>query len=99
MRLAVDLPLRRSFFFFQAEDGIRDLLVTGVHSFALPIYEIAAVLDRHDIDIVFVTIPDAPRERLDELVAACDSAAVRCRFVRREIDLDPQVVLGPTLAE
>jgi len=28
------------FFFFQAEDGIRDLIVTGVQTCALPIYEI-----------------------------------------------------------
>src|SRR5206468_6405247 len=32
-------PIRRSefFFFFQAEDGIRDLIVTGVQTCALPI--------------------------------------------------------------
>src|SRR2546430_12960558 len=29
----------RSCFFFQAEDGIRDLTVTGVQTCALPIYE------------------------------------------------------------
>src|SRR2546430_8928570 len=29
-----------SFFFFQAEDGIRDLTVTGVQTCALPIYMI-----------------------------------------------------------
>src|SRR2546430_4897962 len=29
---------RSSFFFFQAEDGIRDLTVTGVQTCALPIY-------------------------------------------------------------
>src|SRR2546430_8438732 len=29
----------RYFFFFQAEDGIRDLTVTGVQTCALPIYE------------------------------------------------------------
>src|SRR2546428_8643537 len=29
--------LLRSFFFFQAEDGIRDLIVTGVQTCALPI--------------------------------------------------------------
>src|SRR5690606_39353935 len=29
------------FFFFQAEDGIRDFHVTGVQTCALPIYEIA----------------------------------------------------------
>src|SRR2546421_4140626 len=31
------------FFFFQAEDGIRDLIVTGVQTCALPIYSLAAV--------------------------------------------------------
>src|SRR2546430_4126619 len=30
---------RRVFFFFQAEDGIRDLTVTGVQTCALPIYD------------------------------------------------------------
>src|SRR5688572_31703191 len=31
-----------TFFFFQAEDGIRDLTVTGVQTCALPIFTIAA---------------------------------------------------------
>ncbi len=62
-------------------------------------HELGALLDRRDIDIVFVTIPNADRERLDEITAACAEAAVPCRFVRREIDLDPQVVLGTNLAE
>src|SRR2546430_13743714 len=30
--------MHSSFFFFQAEDGIRDLTVTGVQTCALPIY-------------------------------------------------------------
>src|SRR5688572_32475949 len=30
------------FFFFQAEDGIRDLTVTGVQTCALPIYKLPA---------------------------------------------------------
>src|SRR5688572_31895953 len=34
----------RSFFFFQAEDGIRDLTVTGVQTCALPIFGAALVL-------------------------------------------------------
>src|SRR5688572_31278928 len=36
------------FFFFQAEDGIRDLTVTGVQTCALPIFRLVAVdlLDR-----------------------------------------------------
>src|SRR2546421_1111853 len=33
-----------SFFFFQAEDGIRDLIVTGVQTCALPISPAAGVL-------------------------------------------------------
>ncbi|HEX3806725.1 MAG TPA: NAD-binding protein, partial [Gaiellaceae bacterium] len=57
-------------------------------------HELAALLARHQADIVLVTIPDAPRERLDEIVAACTAAGVDCRFVRREIDLDPRVILG-----
>src|SRR2546430_6018922 len=32
-------------FFFQAEDGIRDLTVTGVQTCALPIYALASLLD------------------------------------------------------
>src|SRR5258707_10325898 len=33
------------FFFFQAEDGIRDIGVTGVQTCALPIYEAFVALD------------------------------------------------------
>jgi hypothetical protein len=47
---------------------------------------------------VLVTIPDAPRDRLDEIVEVCADAGVDCRFVRRDIDLHPQAVLG-ALAE
>src|SRR2546427_8201444 len=35
------------FFFFQAEDGIRDLTVTGVQTCALPICELAVLLAAH----------------------------------------------------
>src|SRR2546430_13326658 len=34
---------RLSFFFFQAEDGIRDLTVTGVQTCALPIYLVSMI--------------------------------------------------------
>src|SRR2546427_476529 len=37
------------FFFFQAEDGIRDLTVTGVQTCALPIYEHRGVLVEADV--------------------------------------------------
>ena len=45
-------------------------------------------------DAVLVTIPDAPRERLDAVVEACRRAGVACQFVRRQIELDPAVALG-----
>src|SRR5947208_5064955 len=41
-RYRVFLPLREFFFFFQAEDGIRDDLVTGVQTCALPISELGS---------------------------------------------------------
>jgi UDP-GlcNAc:undecaprenyl-phosphate GlcNAc-1-phosphate transferase len=44
-------------------------------------------------DTVLVTIPDAPRDVLDAVLRACGEAGVTCRFVRREVDLDPQAVL------
>src|SRR2546430_8905875 len=44
------------FFFFQAEDGIRDLTVTGVQTCALPICE---GVDPADIEDVVVTVPEA----------------------------------------
>jgi UDP-GlcNAc:undecaprenyl-phosphate GlcNAc-1-phosphate transferase len=50
-------------------------------------------LERHSPDIVFVTIPEAPRDVLDAIVAACAARETDCRFVRREVDLDPHVVL------
>jgi UDP-GlcNAc:undecaprenyl-phosphate/decaprenyl-phosphate GlcNAc-1-phosphate transferase len=56
--------------------------------------ELARVIERTEPDIVLITIPDAPREILDALVETCTEAGVTCRFVRREIDLDPRVVFG-----
>ena len=58
-----------------------------------------ASLERTTPDIVLVTIPDAPRERLDTSSRPATSAGVACRFVRREIDLDPRVVLGAPPSE
>ncbi len=58
--------------------------------------ELERVLERAGPDVVLVTIPDAPLERLNAIVDACAAAEVPCRFVRREVDLDPRVVLGST---
>jgi UDP-GlcNAc:undecaprenyl-phosphate/decaprenyl-phosphate GlcNAc-1-phosphate transferase len=62
-------------------------------------HELPRLLQRLEPDIVLVTIPDAPRDRLDAVVAACTDAGVTCRLVRREIDLDPRVVLGTVAGE
>jgi FlaA1/EpsC-like NDP-sugar epimerase len=56
--------------------------------------EIEPILVRMRPDTVLVTIPDAPRQKLGLVVDACALADVPCRFVRRETDLDPRVVLG-----
>jgi FlaA1/EpsC-like NDP-sugar epimerase len=56
--------------------------------------DIEWILATSQPDAVFVTIPAAPRERLDEVVRACARAQIPCRFVRRETDLDPKVILG-----
>jgi FlaA1/EpsC-like NDP-sugar epimerase len=58
------------------------------------LHEIDRVLEQTRPDVVLVTIPQAPRERLDAVIASCERADVACRFVRREVDLDPVVVLG-----
>ena len=56
--------------------------------------EMERVLEQARPTTVLVTIPDAPRERLDFVVAGCANAGVPCRFVRRETNLDPDAVLG-----
>jgi UDP-GlcNAc:undecaprenyl-phosphate GlcNAc-1-phosphate transferase len=56
--------------------------------------QIERVLGQATPDVVLVTIPHAPRERLDAVVSSCEKADVPCRFVRRELDLDPVVVMG-----
>jgi UDP-GlcNAc:undecaprenyl-phosphate GlcNAc-1-phosphate transferase len=56
--------------------------------------EMRRILDADRPDIVLVTIPNAPHEALDAVVGACADAGVPCRFVRREIDLDPHVAYG-----
>src|SRR2546426_348130 len=58
-----------SFFFFQAEDGIRDYKVTGVQTCALPIYNHDPTGPRHDAGFHDVTDP----ERLDFIGRALDT--------------------------
>ena len=58
------------------------------------LHEIERVLAETRPNVVLVTIPKAPRERLDAVVSGCERADVACRFVRRELDLDPLVVMS-----
>src|SRR5258706_4420046 len=66
-----------SFFFFQAEDGIRDWSVTGVQTCALPIFrapDVTGFLRNFTALSSVVSPPRASRSRL--------SAWSRCRHVR-----------------
>ncbi len=56
--------------------------------------DIGRIIESSRPETVLVTIPDAPRERLDLVIEGCAEAAVPCRFVRRQTDLDPRVILG-----
>jgi UDP-GlcNAc:undecaprenyl-phosphate GlcNAc-1-phosphate transferase len=56
--------------------------------------EMARVLEETRPDAVLVTIPNAPRDRLDAVVRECARVGVDCGSVRPEADLDPLVVLG-----
>jgi UDP-GlcNAc:undecaprenyl-phosphate GlcNAc-1-phosphate transferase len=60
-----------------------------------PLADVGRILERSRPDQVLITIPNAPRERLDAVILACESAGVQCRVVRRE-QLDPAVVLRST---
>src|SRR5437016_9629881 len=80
------------FFFFQAEDGIRDWSVTGVQTCALPIYrsvmrevEAQPVGCHHRPHLAHMGAEDLAQRRVHEVrggVVALDVAA--SRFVRSE---------------
>jgi len=57
------------------------------------LHEIGWIVGRYTPEMVLVTIPGAPRAALDGIVEACGRADVSCRFVRRQIDLDPAAFL------
>src|SRR3989440_7153105 len=55
---------RLFFFFFQAEDGIRDLIVTGVQTCALPIYRARGGTESRRRELRQPDLPRAPAQRL-----------------------------------
>jgi UDP-GlcNAc:undecaprenyl-phosphate/decaprenyl-phosphate GlcNAc-1-phosphate transferase len=82
--------------FVDDDPALRRRRIQGVPIVA-GVTEIGWALGRFAPDVVLVTIPDAQRELLDGIVEACRRADVRCRFVRRQIDLDPLTVLQATV--
>jgi UDP-GlcNAc:undecaprenyl-phosphate GlcNAc-1-phosphate transferase len=56
--------------------------------------QLGEILERTNPEAVLVTIPNAPLDVLDALVRICTDEDVSCRFVRRELDLDPVEILG-----
>src|SRR5256886_15246650 len=81
------------FFFFQAEDGIRDLTVTGVQTCALPIlqhHRLPRLGGRHD------QRPLAEAERADQVDDALRLRGARARRARR---LEPERTRGMHRAE
>src|SRR5206468_7732295 len=57
------------FFFFQAEDGIRDLIVTGVQTCALPIWFKSGHPDQSDR--VAVILPSRSQRLLQQRRSSC----------------------------
>jgi UDP-GlcNAc:undecaprenyl-phosphate GlcNAc-1-phosphate transferase len=55
---------------------------------------IEQALARTRPDVVLVTIPDAARDQLDAIVQACARHDITCRFVQRDVNVDPRVILA-----
>jgi UDP-GlcNAc:undecaprenyl-phosphate GlcNAc-1-phosphate transferase len=87
-----ETPGERVVAFVDDDVALRRRRLQGVPVVAT-IDEIGWALGRLEPDTVLVTIPDAPRERLDAVMEACGRADVACRFVRRQIDV-PAEILG-----
>jgi UDP-GlcNAc:undecaprenyl-phosphate GlcNAc-1-phosphate transferase len=82
--------------FVDDEPAFRRRRIQGVPVVA-SLDEIGWALGRFAPDAVYVTIPNAERERIDAVLEACKRADVSCRFVRRQIDLDPTAALGASV--
>jgi hypothetical protein len=61
--------------------------------------QLGEILEQTEPETALVTIPHAELDVLDEIVRICDRAGVSCRFVRREVDLDPLEILSEAEAE
>src|SRR5699024_11605196 len=72
----------RSFFFFQAEDGIRDRNVTGVQTCALPILPLStlSIALQQLVAISRATVTDSKVLILDEPTSSLDASEVENLF-------------------
>jgi FlaA1/EpsC-like NDP-sugar epimerase len=82
--------------FVDDDPGLRGRRLNGVRVIG-GTANIEPVLERARPDMVFVTIPNAPKEQLDAIVRACEGREINCRFVQRDADVDPRVILGTSL--
>src|SRR5687768_18605447 len=74
------------FFFFQAEDGIRDVAVTGVQTCALPIFGSLVVVDENSRPIGLVTERDLVRK-------VCIQDAYTSKIITKEIMSSPLITI------
>lgn len=56
---------------------------------------IELMLDRHRPEVVYVTIPDAPTERLDHIEVACHHVGARLTLLRSYAELTPPASVPP----
>src|SRR3712207_9495132 len=79
--------MSNSFFFFQAEDGIRYIGVTGVQTCALPILTRLGQIDERDVATTTTTIDDGDQStcRVEHLVGRLAELAVRASGTEVEI--------------
>ena len=87
-----ETPREQVIGFVDDDPRLRDRRMQGVRVLG-GLDEIERIVARTQPDAVLVTIPDADHDRLDRLVRACELEHVACRFVRRQIDLEPSAVL------
>jgi UDP-GlcNAc:undecaprenyl-phosphate GlcNAc-1-phosphate transferase len=89
-----ETPGERVVGFVDDDPGIRGRRLNGVRVFG-GAASIDAALDRARPDIVLITIPSAAADRLAKIIGACEARELDCRVVRREVDVDPRVILEP----
>jgi len=89
-----ETPGERVIGFVDDDPALRARRIQGVPVVGT-VDQIGWILGRVDPDAVLITIPAAPRDRLDGVIEACRRADIACRFAVRQIDVDPAAFLDP----